>query len=444
MSPTMHTSRLMRTVPQPGASWRRASRPTPPRCAGRPARSRPERAAERPPNAFAFLCALRRGPRERRGRRLLGSSVQRSRFGRCSRIREQSICLRHGARDPYRGRSSSSLHPLVLRVAGPAPLVILGRVAWTVTLILVRPVDGRLAKRSGEVAGAGDFEVVHEGAGVTHAVRPVIVLFQRNFFQALAVGSSRPYVALNLVQRAGGLVDSSQAFVAADAGILKDEQAGLAVALDNHALLDVLDALADGLERECGIDAPALERRTALCVVVGDGGLDWVVLIQLRDAGSMVLDQDLGLIELPLKIHGAVVVDSPPLPDERIGEPEVDRADPVNDRRHLRAGDNVGCSVEFPIYGAFGRNPKTLEISRSANPGQRIQRRKRPLALHSDLAGLIVQSRVVSVVRFQEADRWPGFDPVFGARRITVCEKLGALCNSAAASSSGRQEFPVA
>src|ERR1017187_565669 len=428
MSPTMHTSPLMRTVPRPGASWRHVSRLSRLGCAGRQATSRPERCAEPLPNVLAYLSAD-----ERREQRLLSSSTQRSlEFG----------SLRCEPRAPHRGRSS--LYPLLIRsVAGPAPLVV-GRIAWTVPLVLVRPVDGRLAKRSGEVAGAGDLEVVHESTGIAHAVRPVVVLFQRNFFQALAVGSSRPYVALNLVQRAGGLVDSSQAFVAADAGILEDEQARLAVTLDHHALLDVLDALADGLKRERGIDSAPLERCAALCVVVGNGCLDGIVLIQLRAAGGVVLNQDLGLVELAFKVHGAVVVDAPPLPDERVREPEVDRADPVNDRGHLRAGDNVGCSVEFPIYGAFGRNPKTLEISRSANPGQRIQRRKRPLALHSDLAGLIVQSRVVSVVRFQEADRWPGFDPVFGARRITVCEKLGALCNSAAASSSGRQEFPVA
>src|ERR1019366_6648638 len=174
MSPTMHTSRLMRTVPRPGASWRRVSRPVRPRCAVRLARSSPERSAEQHPNAFAFLCALRRGPRERRGRRLLGSSVQRSlEFG----------SLRHGARDPYRGGSSSSLHPLVLRVAGPAPLVILGRIAWTVTLVVIRPVDSRLAKRSGEVAGAGNFEMVVKCCNITTYVASVVGLFYRDFFE---------------------------------------------------------------------------------------------------------------------------------------------------------------------------------------------------------------------------------------------------------------------
>src|ERR1019366_10309627 len=101
---------------------------------------------------------------------------------------------------------------------------------------------------------------------------------------AVSVSRLRPHVALDLVQRAGGLVNRGQTLVAADAGILEDEQAGLAVALDHHALLDVLDALADSLERECGVDAPALERRATLCVVVGDSCLAGIVLIQLRDA----------------------------------------------------------------------------------------------------------------------------------------------------------------
>src|ERR1017187_5180412 len=427
MSPTMHTSPLMRTVPRPGASWRHVSRLSRLGCAGRQATSRPERCAEPLPNVLAYLSAD-----ERREQRLLSSSTQRSlEFG----------SLRCEPRAPHRGRSS--LYPLLIRsVAGPAPLVV-GRIAWTVPLVLVRPVDGRLAKRSGEVAGAGDLEVVHESTGIAHAVRPVVVLFQRNFFQALAVGSSRPYVALNLVQRAGGLVDSSQAFVAADAGVFEDEQARFAVALDHHALLDVLDALADSLERERGVDAAPLERCAALGVVVGNGRLDGIVLIQLRDAGSMVLDQDLRLVELAFEVHRTVIVHTPPLPDERVREPEVDRADPVNDRGHLRAGNNVDVAIEVAVDGALARDPQALKVPRAADPGQCIQRSERTLALRRNVAVLIVEGRVIGVVGLKQMDRGAGFDPMLWRAWVAVAEEHGRLRDRTAAGRSSAEELPV-